>query len=212
MGVHLGVKASPGPIRPVTERGERTRDAILAAAIERFARDGFRATSVTDIAGDAGVSDSAPYTYFADKEDLFFKAVDHDVASLIEEGLASVVDTTDIAKWRDVLLAVSIGALGSHPLARRILAGREPEVTGRLLDLPALASLRAAIHHRLRAEQSAGRVRSSLDVELVADGMVTITLSLLMSLVQVGIASTVALAPGVMAVFDAALGVETVAT
>ena len=38
------------------EKGAQTREAILATAIARFGRDGFRATSVTDITRDAKVS------------------------------------------------------------------------------------------------------------------------------------------------------------
>lgn len=37
-------------------KGARTRQAILAAAIARFGRDGYRATSVADIARDANAT------------------------------------------------------------------------------------------------------------------------------------------------------------
>ena len=42
-------------------KGEQTRSTILDAAIVRFGRDGYRSTSVADIARDAGVSGTATY-------------------------------------------------------------------------------------------------------------------------------------------------------
>jgi AcrR family transcriptional regulator len=51
-------------------KGERTREAILTAAIERFGREGYRATAVADIARDAGVGGTVAYSYFPSKEAL----------------------------------------------------------------------------------------------------------------------------------------------
>ena len=55
-------------------KGEQTRRAILRAAITRFGRDGFRATSVADIARDAGVGGTVAYAYYPNKEALFLAA------------------------------------------------------------------------------------------------------------------------------------------
>ena len=49
-------------------KGEVTRTTILEAAIARFGRDGYRATSVADIARDAGVGGTVAYAYFPNKE------------------------------------------------------------------------------------------------------------------------------------------------
>jgi AcrR family transcriptional regulator len=60
----------------VTEKG-RTRDAVktrqtlLAAARRRFAEDGYAATTVRDIADDAGVNVALINRYFSSKEGLF---------------------------------------------------------------------------------------------------------------------------------------------
>ena len=56
------------------QRDARQSNADLAAAIERFGRDGFRATSVADIARDAGVGGTVAYSYFPNKEALFLAA------------------------------------------------------------------------------------------------------------------------------------------
>ncbi len=51
-------------------RSERTRTSLRDAALARFVRDGFDATSVADIAADAGVSERTFYRYFADKYEV----------------------------------------------------------------------------------------------------------------------------------------------
>jgi AcrR family transcriptional regulator len=51
--------------------GEDTREAILAAAMHRFARDGYGTTSLKDIASDAGVTAGMIYHYFGSKGELY---------------------------------------------------------------------------------------------------------------------------------------------
>jgi AcrR family transcriptional regulator len=53
-------------------RRERTRAALREAALARFVRDGFDATSIADIAADAGVTVRTFYRYFAGKDEVLF--------------------------------------------------------------------------------------------------------------------------------------------
>jgi AcrR family transcriptional regulator len=188
-------------------KGEQTRQAILHAAIDRFGRDGYRSTSVADIARDASVSGTLAYAYFPNKEALFLAAVDEDAAGVINEGLSTILDNPHAGPddWRQALLVTLVAAVDGHPLARRLLAGLEPDVTDRGLEIPALAELRKACVERLRTEQAAGLVRSDIDVVAIANGMVTIILSLLMSVVQIGGGTADNYGPDVTAVFEAAL-------
>jgi AcrR family transcriptional regulator len=188
-------------------KGAQTREAILRAAIVRFARDGFRATSVADIARDAGVSGTLAYAYFPNKEALFLAAVDEDASGLINlavDHLNQVVE--DIASdWRSTLLLTLVDAVDDHPLARRLLGGLEPDVTSRVLSIPALEELRKAVGERIRTEQLTGVVRSDIDAYEVGSGLVSIFLSLLMSVTQIGRDAIAIYAPGVVAVTEAAL-------
>jgi AcrR family transcriptional regulator len=185
-------------------KGEQTRLSVLEAAVERFGRDGFRATSVADVARDAGVGGSVPYAYFASKEDLFLSALDRDASAVMDEGLSLVFDEPK-EQWRQDLMLTLVRAVEGHPLARRVLAGLEPDVTERVAEIPALVELRAAVAERLRAEQATGAVRADIDPEVVGAGLVSIILSLLMSVLQFGPEVTADHAAGVMAVFTAAL-------
>src|SRR5580658_8761705 len=167
-------------------KGAQTRRAILDAAIARFGREGYRATSVADIARDASVGGTVAYAYFPSKESLFYAAVDEDAAGVIQEGLSRAFAETNVPEWWQTLILTLVGALDRHPLARRLLAGLEPDVTSRVLEMPALAELRKACARQLLSEQRDGSVRSDIDVVPMANGIVAILLSLLMAVVQVG--------------------------
>jgi AcrR family transcriptional regulator len=186
-------------------KGAQTRRAILEAAITRFGRDGYRTTSVADIARDAGVGGTVAYAYFPNKEALFLAAVDEDAAGVIQEGLATVTNPADISRWHDTLIFTLVGSLGRHPLARRLLAGLEPEVTVRVLEMPALMELRKACTELLRTGQAVGMVRPDIDPVVVGNGVIALMLSVLMSVTQLGSQAAVAYSRDVAAVFEAAL-------
>lgn len=191
--------------RMPTGKGAQTRRAILAAAVDRFGRDGFRATSVADIARDAGVGGTVAYAYFPNKHALFMAALDEDAAAVMEEGLYSLFPDAGAHEWRTTLIYTLVEAVQRHPLARRVLAGLEPDATDRVLDLPALAELRKALSQRLREDQLAGRVRADIDPDAIGNGSVAIILSLLMSVLQFGTAGAEVYGDDVLAVFQAAI-------
>jgi AcrR family transcriptional regulator len=189
----------------VETKGAQTRRAILDAAIARFGRDGYRPTSVADIARDAGVGGTVAYAYFPNKEALFLAAIDEDAAAVIHEGVSTVLADPTPPDWRQLLIFTLVEAVEHHPLARRVLAGLEPDVTDRVLEIPALTELRKACADRIGTEQRAGRVRDDIDPVAIANGVVSIMLSLLMSVVQVGTTVAFAYRNDVAAVFEAAL-------
>lgn len=193
------------PAAVAATKGEQTWRAILAAAIARFGREGYRSTSVADIARDAGVGGTVPYAYFPGKEALFLAAVDEDASGVIHEGLSNTVGAANVADWQQMLVVTLIDALDRHPLARRLLAGLEPEVTDRVLEIPALEELRKTYAERLRVEQFHGSVRSDIDPVAIANGVVAIMLSLLMSVVQFGGKAAALYGNDIVAVFEAAL-------
>jgi AcrR family transcriptional regulator len=188
-------------------KGALTRRLILDAAIARFGREGYRATSVADVARDASVSGSLAYAYFPSKEALFFAAVDEDAAAVIREGVDTIIDSGDVREWRRTLIFALMGALEHHPLARRLLGGLEPEVTERVLGIPALAELRKACAERLRTEQLRGFVRRDIDPVVTANGLVAIMLSMLMSVVQIGLTAVDLYGEDIAAVLGAAIEV-----
>src|ERR1700733_15203403 len=89
-------------------KGDRTRQALLRAAVVRFAREGYRGTSVADLCRDAGLSTTASYPYFANKEALFVAAVDEDVAGLIENAVSFAAIDEDPDAWGGVMMQALI--------------------------------------------------------------------------------------------------------
>src|SRR3984885_2979760 len=57
-------------VHSVAERGGDKRERILTAAERIFARHGFFAAKVSDVAKDAGVADGTIYLYFKSKDEL----------------------------------------------------------------------------------------------------------------------------------------------
>jgi len=84
-------KHPPAPSRQQV-RTEATQSKLLAAAEHIFARDGFEAARLEDIAAAAGYTRGALYAHFEDKEDIFFALQElwvaeriGEVATLLEE-------------------------------------------------------------------------------------------------------------------------------
>jgi AcrR family transcriptional regulator len=166
-------------------KGERTRRRLLELAVARFADQGYRATSVSSIAREAGVTQAAVYAYFPNKEALFEAAVDRDAAGLIAAARAELDEGLPLADQIPVLLLHLRLGVDQHRLARRVLAGQEPEVIARLVDLPALQDITAELAQELRTAQERDELRVDVDVDDLAVGIETVVLSLLMSAVQV---------------------------
>jgi AcrR family transcriptional regulator len=112
--------AAPTPVRRL-RRAER-REQLLAAATQAFARTGFAATSLDDIAQAAGISRVLLYRHFDSKTDLYRAVLERAIGRL-----TAAVGTRDYT-WAsiDALLA----AAAEDPDGFRLLfhhAAREPE-------------------------------------------------------------------------------------
>jgi AcrR family transcriptional regulator len=62
--------------RPKLLRRPERRQALISAAARAFARDGFAATSLDDVAAEAGVTSVLIYRHFDSKADLYRAALD----------------------------------------------------------------------------------------------------------------------------------------
>jgi TetR/AcrR family transcriptional regulator, fatty acid metabolism regulator protein len=82
----MAESAKKAPRRPkarvAANRDKRER--ILAAAVKVFAKHGFYATRVSDIAREAGVADGTIYLYFKNKDDVLISIFDDRIRRLIE--------------------------------------------------------------------------------------------------------------------------------
>jgi len=85
---------------------QRKHDAIAAAALVLFARDGYERTSVDAIAAEAGVSKRTVYSHYGDKENLFLLVL-HETYDAMRERVSSIVDRNlrDVNEVRPALTA-----------------------------------------------------------------------------------------------------------
>ena len=171
--------------RVAETKGERTRRLLLDLAVRRFADEGYRATSVSAIAREAGITQATVYAYFANKEALFEAAVDLDAAELIAGARAELDESLPLVELLPGLLLHLRQGVEHHRLARRVLAGQEPEVIHRLANLPALRDITAELAGLLHEAQTRSELPADLDVDALAVGVETVVLALLMSAVQV---------------------------
>jgi AcrR family transcriptional regulator len=80
--------------------GDTRREALLEAAVVVFARYGFRKTSMDEVARAAGVSRQGLYLLFADKEELFRRALTYKLARQLSTAVVVLSRTADALEGR----------------------------------------------------------------------------------------------------------------
>lgn len=80
---------------PVTERGARTRAALVKAARVVFERDGYLDARLTDITKEASCSTGTFYTYFAGKEEIFAAVLEVAQEDMLHPGMGRVAPSDD---------------------------------------------------------------------------------------------------------------------
>ncbi|MFV0373038.1 TetR/AcrR family transcriptional regulator [Microbacterium sp.] len=127
-----------------------SREILAEAACELFLEQGFAATSITDIAGRAGVSRSSFFNYFASKSDVLWASLDERIDAF-EVAMAGAGDTAS-PSIRDALLALGEGV---EPDALALaIANAEPMAVAEDLAREAAvrqARIAAAVRRRLAA-------------------------------------------------------------
>jgi AcrR family transcriptional regulator len=123
--------------RPRAE--EQTRGRLLAVAAECFARDGYAATSIRDIAREVGVTVGAIYVHFPSKGRLLVAVYEEGVGRIGRAVDDAIGRTTD--PWERLAAAARAhleSLLDNAGFARvivRVVPSDVPEATGDLLRL-----------------------------------------------------------------------------
>lgn len=136
----MSEQAKPDPVRRLP-RAER-REQILAAATEAFARSGFAATILDDIATEAGVTRAILYRHFDTKVELYQAVLDR-MCQRLEANVAQPVGGFTEASIDGFLAAAVESPAGFRLLFQHAL--REPEFSERIekfrTDITAVAYL-----------------------------------------------------------------------
>jgi len=86
-------------------RRQQTRDVLVEAATEVFARRGYEGASLEEIAETAGFTRGAIYKHFAGKEELFFAVIEDSNQRVIEAFRAIAPSSADSREWDVARLA-----------------------------------------------------------------------------------------------------------
>ncbi len=169
----------PNPAHPSKHqlRTDATRKALLEAARRIFARDGFEAARIEEIAASTGHTRGAFYAHFENKEELFFALLEHEVNQRLD-GLRSLIEGEPTPQGRlDALREFYVQrAWDPHwvmlMLEFKLFAVRHPHLRARLarthrrirasLNLAAIAQLMP------RGIKGAGKAQESRKVALEA--------------------------------------------
>lgn len=125
---------------------QRTRQALVDAAMQLFDQQGYDETSVAEIAAAADVSTRTFFTHFPNKDDVFFAASDEGT----EAALAVVADRAAGDEPLDVLVRAVERMSVAHPAALAQATDLGPL---RLRLLNSVPALRARALHRLAEAQ-----------------------------------------------------------
>jgi AcrR family transcriptional regulator len=111
--------AEAGPRR--LRRAER-REQILGAATRAFARAGFTATGLDDIAAEAGITRVIIYRHFESKADMY--------RAVLDRACTRLAETVGTGDYGQDAIATLVGAAAADPDGFRLLfrhAAREPQ-------------------------------------------------------------------------------------
>jgi TetR/AcrR family fatty acid metabolism transcriptional regulator len=113
--------AHSSPERPDRDRvaGDK-RERILAAAERIFARHGFFAARVSEIAKEAGVADGTIYLYFKSKDDLLISLFESRMKQVNEQLRAAIADRAPAEQLRAFIRAY-LQLVADEPAAAEVL-------------------------------------------------------------------------------------------
>ena len=133
----------------LTPKARRTRERILEAALALFADRGYEATTMRDVAREAGASLGLAYRYFASKEE-FALALYMRLAEESEDWARDGLAGGTVAERFERAMLVKLDQVSSHRGPLAALLARDPR--------PQLPALRARRGHRRRAREDGRRL------------------------------------------------------
>jgi TetR/AcrR family transcriptional repressor of nem operon len=157
--------------RPLTRKGQETRQRIVDAAADLIFEHGVAHTTIEDVRAAADVSSSQLYHYFDDKPALVRAVVDHQADTIVDGQQTFDLSSLDgLRIWRDWVIehqrelncrgGCPIGSLGSE------LAETDPEARAHVSE--GFRRWEAAIQSGLREMHARGRLTPDADPDTLA--------------------------------------------
>ena len=105
--------------------GGSKREEILAAATDRFGRDGYEHTKWADIAHDVGVGPTALYHYFESKQHCLFEIMDEAIEDFRSSFVAITTEERDPAHALSAVMADSFDLSEQEVHRNRVLVAEQ---------------------------------------------------------------------------------------
>ncbi|MGI8911286.1 MAG: TetR/AcrR family transcriptional regulator [Rubrobacteraceae bacterium] len=120
-------ESSAGLGRALTQKARRTRERILGAALALFAERGYEATTMRDVAREAGASLGLAYRYFASKEE-FALALYMRLAEESEEWARGGLSGGTVAERFELAMLMKLDQVSPHrdPLSALLARTLDP--------------------------------------------------------------------------------------
>jgi TetR/AcrR family fatty acid metabolism transcriptional regulator len=151
-----------------TRNREARRRAILAAAVEAFAEQGFFASRTRDIAARAGVAEGTIYLYFDGKDDLLLSAFREKVSEFVEAAKSLLTSPLPFPERLLRFIEMQFESIESDPALATVLLLESRQSTkfygGAVRDV--LRTYAGAIDDLLASGVATGAVRSDADLPI----------------------------------------------
>lgn len=157
---------------------EETRQRLLDAALEVFARNGFERATVDEIVREAGFSKGAFYVHFETKEDLFWEMLQERMDAQQEQFRASIDATLSVEENQRRILSTIFDLNRTDKLGPAIFfefvahAMRDDKVRERLSGF--YERWHTFVSETLVAGREAGLVRADTDIPLLASVLMAV--------------------------------------
>ena len=172
-------KPEPSPPSDRDTLKRETRDALLRAGMDLFAKQGLDAPSLDAICARAGFTRGAFYVHFADREEFIVAVMESATASFLDAILAARGAELDVAGLIAAFAAAvgggTFAAFGKVPLHQVLTACvRSRALRGRYVEI--VEQTRERLRDIVRAGQRGGRVRADVDATHTAGLLIAIGL------------------------------------
>jgi AcrR family transcriptional regulator len=176
----VGRKKEQAPGQTAREATKQeTREALIRAAAELFAKQGLDAPSLDAVCARAGFTRGAFYVHFADREELIEAVMEAATASFLDAILAAEGVELDlggiIAAFARAVAGGAFPVFGAVPLHQFLAAcKRSPALRQRYVKI--IEGTRERLTESIRAGQQAGRIRDDVDPFLTGGLLVAVGL------------------------------------
>jgi len=144
---------------------DEIRAALVDAAAQVFAEEGYSGARVQSIAERAGLTTGAMYNRFSGKSELLLEALDMHTSNLLDELASAELSATDLLETVGVALLDDQSPASALLLEAFMAARREEDIADRLR--PRLAGERSRLAKLVDADKADGVIDEALDTNAV---------------------------------------------